>query len=470
MLFNSGLFLFGFFPAFLVGYFATPSRWRNATLLAFSLLFFAWVEPIFVFWAFGSALLDYALGSAIAATPSPGRRRLLVGLGVGANLVLLGWFKYAGFAAGIFSQLLEWLGAGPFTFEAVALPVAISFIVFEKITYLVDLQRGSGKPAPNLATYLLYVFYFPKLLAGPIIRYCDIQEQLIRRRVTGEDFRAGLVRFVGGLGKKVLIADHVGHYADQVFALAPWQMGWAEGWLGVAAFTLQIYFDFSGYSDIAIGISRMLGFRLNENFNQPYLATSFTEFWKRWHISLTTWIRNYLYFPLGGNRRSPARTYLNLSLCFLLSGLWHGAAWTFLIWGAFHGLMLAFERATGLRWQKHLPAMVNRLVTLALVMVGWVAFRARDAGAMTDMLRVLFSPGRTAAPNEVWFSPDIAFAMLAGAVLVYLPLLRRAVHEPAVPVAAWRNSAALAGSIVLLLAVIGRLAVLSYNAFIYFRF
>jgi alginate O-acetyltransferase complex protein AlgI len=467
MPFNSGIFLFCFFPAFLLVYFGSPQRWRNMLLLCASVLFYAWGEPRFIFWVLGSALLDYRLGLAIASSRLTHERKVLVGIGVCANLALLGWFKYAPFAADVVSPMLERLGSRPFSLAAIALPIGISFIAFEKITYLVDIYRGSGTPARNLGTYLLYVFYFPKLLAGPIIRYCDIQDQLSHRTVSFEDFRAGLVRVVVGLGKKVLIADHVGHYADQVFACNPARLICTEGWLGVAAFTLQIYFDFSGYSDVAIGISRALGFRLNENFNNPYLATSFTDFWRRWHISLTTWIRNYVYIPLGGNRCSTPRSYANLCICFLLSGLWHGAAWTFVLWGIFHGTFLVLDRAFWLEWQQRMPVVINRALTLLLVMIGWVIFRARNMESMDSMFSVLFSPWRAAEANVMWFSPDIAFAMFAGIFLVYLPLARIRPAAPSMP--RWR-ACEVAASVALLLLVIGRLAVTSYTAFLYFRF
>jgi alginate O-acetyltransferase complex protein AlgI len=237
--------------------------------------------------------------------------------------------------------------------------------------------------------------------------------------------------------------------------------------LGVAAFTLQIYFDFSGYSDVAIGISRALGFRLNENFNNPYLATSFTDFWRRWHISLTTWIRNYVYIPLGGNRCSTPRSYANLCICFLLSGLWHGAAWTFVLWGIFHGTFLVLDRAFWLEWQQRMPVVINRALTLLLVMIGWVIFRARNMESMDSMFSVLFSPWRAAEANVMWFSPDIAFAMFAGIFLVYLPLARIRPAAPSMP--RWR-ACEVAASVALLLLVIGRLAVTSYTAFLYFRF
>ncbi|MBK8477069.1 MAG: MBOAT family protein [Opitutaceae bacterium] len=472
MLFNSAIFLFAFLPGLFALYLAWPSR-RNLLLLAASLAFYAWAEPVFIFWALGSALLDYFLGHAIVRSTSERVRRGCVAIGAIANLGLLGWFKYAGFTLGAVSSLAGWLGADSSRFPVlrIALPIAVSFIVFEKITYLVDLYRGNGRPAPNLRSYLLYVFLFPKLLAGPIIRYCDIESQLTQRAVVFSDVREGLVRFLYGLGKKVLLADHVAKLADAVFALPAGRLDASAAWLGMLAFSLQIYFDFSGYSDMAIGLCRMLGFRLRENFRMPYLAENFTDFWRRWHISLSTWIREYLYLPLGGNRGSTARTYGNLCLCFVLSGLWHGAAWTFLAWGVFHGIMLTADRAFWLRWQQRLPRLARIALTFLLVSLSWVVFRAADFASAGRLLVALVTPWRPAQPAVVWCSPDVTAALTIGLVLIFAPLLspwpefveryRRW---------SWRPEFELAACLVLLCCVLGKIATDSFHAFLYFRF
>ena len=472
MLFSSALFLFGFVPLFYLAYFAVRRELRNPLLLAASLFFYAWAEPVFIFWAPASALLDYALGAAIHASAAPGRRRWLVAAGCTANVALLAWFKYANFFADALSAGLARLGwGGGIPLAQIALPIAVSFIVFEKITYLVDISRGTGRPAPDVWTYLLYVFYFPKLLAGPIIRYCDIERQLVAREATLADVRDGAVRFLVGLGKKVLIADHVGRLVSEVFKLPDDQLGFGTAWLGVACFTVQIYFDFSGYSDMAIGLSRTLGFRLHENFRMPYTAINFTDFWRRWHISLGTWIREYLYIPLGGNRVSPARTYFNLGFCFFLSGLWHGAAWNFVAWGVFHGVMLMADRLFWTEGQKRLPRLVNVAITLFLVMLSWVIFRAESFAQMGFYLERLFSPWGVARPNLVWCSPDVAFALLVGAILILAPLVPGWPHRAA----AWcalrfRHESELAGGLALLLLSVSRLASDTFNPFLYFRF
>ena len=473
MLFNSGLFLFGFLPACLFLYFLAPPAARNSVLVLASLLFYAWAEPVFVLWAAGSALLDFVLGGLIHRSNSGRLRKLCVAAGVASNLSLLCWFKYATFAVGVLSDLLTRASVHPFIhLGQILLPIGISFIVFEKITYLVDIYRGTGRPTPNFWTYLLYVFYFPKLLAGPIIRYCDIERQILRRAVTFEDVRDGFVRFLTGVCKKVLIADQVAGIADSVFSLKATSLDFATAWVGVACFTLQIYFDFSGYSDMAIGLSRVFGFRLSENFNNPYLAVNFTDFWRRWHISLSTWIREYLYIPLGGNRRSTARTYFNLCLCFFLCGLWHGAAWPFIIWGIFHGAMLVFERSFWIRVQERLPSGFNRLVTLFLVMLSWVVFRSPDVGEMLKMYGALFDPFRSAQHlSYIWVSPDIVCSLAAGCFLVFSPLLagwKSAMGR----FAGWRlyHESVLALTYMVTLLAVGRMAISTFRNFIYFRF
>jgi alginate O-acetyltransferase complex protein AlgI len=470
MLFNSPLFLFLFFPGVYFCYRFAPNTWRNHILLAASFFFYSWAEPTFVFWALGSALLDWVLGGVISRSSEPNIRKAAVTLGIVANAALLGYFKYANFFWANFVAVLHSLGLQPSPLLHVALPIAISFIVFEKITYLVDLYRGDCKPADNLSTYLLYVFYFPKLLAGPIIRYHDIDQQLRERQVTWLDFRDGMIRFLSGLAKKVLLADHIGRLANDVFALPVNQLSLPLAWVGVLCFSAQIYFDFCGYSDMAIGLSRIFGFRLKENFRQPYTAINFTDFWRRWHISLSTWIRDYLYIPLGGNRHSLVRTYFNLCLCFFLSGLWHGAAWTFIIWGLYHGSMLIADRVFWKELQRYLPKVANVAITFFLVMISWVIFRAQSLDQIGFYLRAMFIP-RPVEPTLIWFSPDVVCALAVAYFIIFLPLLPRFDK-----ILAWyeglaiRRTMELAGAYILLLFSLARIATASYQAFIYFRF
>jgi alginate O-acetyltransferase complex protein AlgI len=393
-----------------------------------------------------------------------------VTVGIVANVALLAYFKYANFFWANTVEALKNFGLGVSPALHVALPIAISFIVFEKITYLVDLYRGDCRRADNLLSYLVYVFYFPKLLAGPIIRYHDIDEQFRQREVTWRDLRDGMIRFLFGLAKKVLLADHLGRMTDQIFHLPIEQLDMRTAWIGVLCFTAQIYFDFSGYSDMAIGLSRILGLRLKENFRQPYTAVNFTDFWRRWHISLSTWIRDYLYIPLGGNRCSLARTYCNLCLCFFLSGLWHGAAWTFIVWGLYHGAMLIADRVFWTEWQKRLPKLLNVGITFFLVMISWVIFRAQSLDQMERYLGAMFVPQKS-TPNLVWISPDIVFALAVAYFIIFLPLTpgfeRFVVWYESF---ALRRTMELAAAYGLFLLAIARIATESYQAFIYFRF
>jgi alginate O-acetyltransferase complex protein AlgI len=471
MLFNSPLFLFLFLPCLYLLYRVVPPGWRNGTLLAASLLFYSWAEPVFVFWALGSAFLDWILGEVISRRNEPGIRKAAVTLGVVANVALLAYFKYANFFWANLVVVLKGLGLIPSPLLHVALPIAISFIVFEKITYLVDLYRGDGRRADSFLTYMTYVFYFPKLLAGPIIRYHDIDEQLRRREVTWVGFRDGMIRFLFGLAKKVLLADHIGHLADQIFSLPAQQLEMSLAWIGVVCFTAQIYFDFCGYSDMAIGLSLIFGFRLKENFRQPYTAINFTDFWRRWHISLSTWIRDYLYIPLGGNRHSLARTYFNLCLCFFLSGLWHGASWTFIIWGLYHGAMLIADRVFWKEWQKRLPKIMNIAITFFLVMISWVIFRSESFAQMGTFLRTMFIPQPLITPNFIWVSPDIIFALAVAYFTIFLPLVPR--YER---ILSWyenlvlRRTFELTAAYGLFVFALARIATSSFQAFIYFRF
>ena len=415
MLFYEPLFLFVFLP--LTFALNLLTRWlpaaRLAILLLASLLFYAWGEPGFVPVAIASALLDYGLAIQIARG-----RRWALWLGVAANLGLLVYYKYLGF---LLSNL--WPAISP-RIPAIALPIGVSFIVFEKITYLVDISRRRSAPAAGLLPYLTYVFFFPKLLAGPIIKYHDIDEQFRAPHAAGGTMVLdGFLRFMRGLIKKILLADVLGNAADAVFALPPQSLGFADAWWGVILFTLQIYLDFSAYSDMAIGIAGMFGFRLQENFNMPYISCSITEFWRRWHISLSTWIREYLYIPLGGNRAAPVRVYANLWICFLASGLWHGAAWTYVLWGAYHGLFLVLDRLFLLRWLDRMPRVAANAVALLIIMVGWTVFRAGSLDQLQTFFRAMTHPSHWGG-NVDWRN-DTRAALVAGAVISLGPRLPR---------------------------------------------
>ncbi|MFO1061859.1 MAG: MBOAT family O-acyltransferase [Dongiaceae bacterium] len=469
MLFSSPLFLLGFLPLFLAAWALTPRFAVNATILVASLAFYAWGEPVFAWVAVGSALLDLGLVAAMKRTVGLARRCWLAAA-VGANLLLLAWFKYAGFAFANLDGLDRLLGgAGLGSFAPVALPIGVSFIVFEKITYVVDVYRRTG-PLARPAGYLLYVLLFPKLLAGPIIKYHDIAPQLAGRPRRFDDLGLGLARFAVGLAKKVLIADPMGEIAVMAFGRPAGELGCGLAWLGAVAFSLQIFFDFSGYSDMAIGLARALGFRLMENFDRPYLSVGFHEFWRRWHISLSTWIRDYLYIPLGGSRVSQPRLFLNLWICFLASGLWHGAAWTFVLWGAWHGLVLTLERLFLGRWLAAMPRALGVALTWLLVTLGWVVFRAADLRAALGYLAAMAQPGRTSI-GAVVITPDLWVTLAAGLALCFLPGLPplRRLGERCAASGSWRT-AALAGAWLLLVLSIARTLTVTAHPFLYFRF
>ena len=476
MLFSTPFFLFVFLPIFLILYLVMP--FRAVILLLGSLVFYGWSEPQFLWVVLISGCFDWWLGRLIARD---GRfKTVWLVLGVVSNLGLLVYAKYAIFGVTNLNSLLSLLGSRTtLAVPDIALPLGVSFIVFEKITYLVDLYRKVAQPARSLLSYLNYVFLFPKLLAGPIIKYHDIAQQLSRPSHCYEDVREGTIRFLVGLGKKVLIADLLSPTADAAFSQPANSQHPSTAWLGLICFTLQIYFDFSGYSDMAIGMGRILGFRLLENFNDPYLATSFTDFWRRWHISLSSWIKEYLYIPLGGSRVSKFRAYLNLCICFLLSGLWHGASWNFVIWGCFHGVCLVADRMFWLEWQKRLPRFINIGITFFLVCITWVFFRCETfTGAMRFLgaLAGAGGPGR----NDVVLKSDTLTAILAGLACILWPAFASSLLKPRTdptstvggepPGFVFPRSGALAGALVLLLLSAGRLSISSFHPFLYFRF
>jgi alginate O-acetyltransferase complex protein AlgI len=397
--------------------------------------------------------------------------RIYLGLAVAANLGLLCWFKYANF----FVQDILVGGVGlhadfALAWETVVLPLGISFYTFQAMSYVIDVYRRVVPATGNFVDFACYVTSFPQLVAGPIVRYKDIAEQLLKRSVTPELFHAGVNRFIIGLAKKMLIANTVAQTADAVFALPHAQLDATHAWLGVLCYTIQIYFDFSGYSDMAIGLGLMLGFTFPENFDYPYISRSIQEFWRRWHISLSTWFRDYLYIPLGGNRGAPWRTYFNLWVVFLLCGLWHGASWNFIAWGAFHGLFLVLERGQMGAALCSMPSLVRRGYTLLVIIIGWTLFRADSLPHFAAMLRAMFGLGQGANTNVTaayYAGPDILTALVMGMILS-APLTK------AIP-AHWRGTSAMGAARTLALVsllIVSATAVASgtYNPFLYFRF
>ncbi len=417
MVFSSNIFLFFFLPIFLIAYFLTPQKFRNYTLLLFSLVFYAYGAPDFVFLLVGECIINYFIVKAMAKTENKKRKIWLCALSVIMALGLLLYFKYANFFMENLNAVLGWMHHEPVGWMKVALPIGISFFTFQSITYTIDVYRGTTPPSQKLTDYVLYIMMFPQLIAGPIVNYNSVAAQLVSRTSTMEDRVVGFYRFVIGLAKKVLIANTMAAYADQVFGMAYGDLATGTAWIGILAYTFQIYFDFSGYSDMAIGLGKMMGFRFPENFNDPYTSRSVTEFWKRWHITLGSFIMNYLYIPLGGNRKGKGRMYFNLWLCFLLSGLWHGASWNFVLWGAFHGLFICADKLFLKNVLKKIGMLPSVVITFFLVAMGWVLFRvetAADAGAFYQAL-FAFKGGLTVASDaQFWcvFVLAIAFSFL----------------------------------------------------------
>ncbi len=424
MLFASTVFLFVFLPAVILIYYSVPDqaskRGRNLVLLFFSYIYYLYGAAEFLPILILSTLADYGLAHLM--TRNPQRKRLWLAVSLALNLGLLIYFKYANFFVHEIDLLRSGRGLPALGWVAVMLPIGISFFTFQELSYMIDVFRGEARALRDPLDCALYVAMFPQLIAGPIVRFRQIRAQLRTRHESQDRFFDGLTRICWGLAKKVIIAESLGRFADAVFALPPEAVDTKAAWLGAATYTLQIYFDFSGYSDMAIGLGRLFGFVLPENFQRPYSAVSITDFWRRWHISLSRWFRDYLYIPLGGNRKGTARACFNMAVVFVLCGLWHGANWTFLAWGVYHGLFLIIERLTGLRrLPTHRWVATRRVATLLIVIVGWVLFRAADFGQAALLLRAMFTWQDLPLAYELslQFNPwDLGVLMVAAAVFV----------------------------------------------------
>ncbi len=476
MLFSSTIFLFAFLPLVLLAYLVMPrTAARNGLLLCASLFFYAWGETLYLGVLIGSIALNYGFGLWVAATRSGGRGPLPLAAAVASNLLILAGFKYANFFAGNLDALGALLGWPPIDLAPVHLPIGISFFTFQAITYVVDVHRGVTPAQRSPLRLALYIALFPQLIAGPIVRYGQVARQLDERDPDVEDRAEGIRRFAVGLIKKVLVANTLAVPADAIFALAPGDLEPAVAWFGLLCYALQIYFDFAGYSDMAIGLGRYFGFRFPENFDWPYLARSVREFWRRWHLSLSAFFRDYLYVPLGGNRRGRTRTHLNLLVVFFLCGLWHGASWNFVIWGLLHGALLVAERTAFGDWIARLPRPLAQGYVLLSVMLAWVFFRAEDLSKALDYMNALFGlaePARGHHPLALYANTKVVFT-LSIAVLCALPMTQRtisrissAIDAPAPALRALRLVA-----LHLFVALAGMsLAAGTHNPFIYFRF
>lgn len=390
MLFSSAIFLFLFLPIVIIGYYLLRGSWRNVFLFISSLVFFAWGGVSYSVILIVSILMNYIIGLFIGKNLGNRKSKNWLIVGVSLNLLLLGVFKYANFIVANINNLFEAIHIPIVNNTSILLPIGISFYTFQSLSYLVDIYRKETEVQKNVLRLGLYIALFPQLIAGPIVRYHDIAKQLQSRTVSFEKFSYGVQRFLTGLAKKVLIANSFAYVADEIFTVMPSDLTAAYAWLGIVSYTFQIYFDFSGYSDMAIGLGSIFGFKIPENFNFPYIARSIKDFWRRWHISLSTWFRDYLYIPLGGNKKGPTRTYLNLFIVFFLTGLWHGASWNFVVWGLIHGFFIVLERIGGDKILNRLWKPIQHLYTLTIVLFAWVLFRADDFSYAWGYYKAMF--------------------------------------------------------------------------------
>lgn len=473
MVFSSAIFLFYFLPFFLLVYHVVPKAMKNWVIFIFSILFYTWGAPVFVFMLLGTSLLDFLLVRTIHRSETVRKKRILLILSLTVNLGLLAYFKYSNFFIENTNVFLNGLGFNEITWTKVIMPIGISFFTFESITYTMDVYRGKHAPLKNLKDYLLYLLAFPKLIAGPIVRFQEIADEVIERKENIDEKLIGFYRFCIGLGKKVLIANVMAEQVREIFTSDIAHMSTATAWIGILAYTMQIYFDFSGYSDMAIGLGKIMGFHFPENFNSPYSSKSITEFWRRWHMTLGNFMRDYLYIPLGGNRvSSKYRLYFNLALVFILSGFWHGASWNFIIWGAFHGTFLILDRIFLLKVLNKLGAFVAIPFTFLVVMIGWVIFSIEDLGKMGMYLGKLFEfSSGTNAVMIPSFWPILVIALL----FAFLPAFSVGQRMQHFVFDRNKYSMRVHGSFLLLaviLFIFSSSAVVSsgFNPFIYFRF
>ncbi len=469
MVFSSLIFLVIFLPVTLLLYYISPVRLRNLWLLIVSLIFYSWGEPVYILLMVFSILLNFVLGLLIDRI-SPDRtakKRALLIAAVVINVGLLFVFKYADFTIGTYNLLF----GKNVQLLNIALPIGISFYTFQAMSYVIDVYRGNVKGNKNIINFATYITMFPQLIAGPIVRYQTVENELRNRKCTLEDFYQGIIRFTIGLGKKVLIANNVALIFDEIAGTSPEKLSTSMAWLAVLAFSLQIYFDFSGYSDMAIGMGRMLGFHFLENFDYPYESKSITEFWRRWHISLSTWFREYVYYPLGGNRKGIKRQIINLLIVWTLTGLWHGACWNFVLWGLYYAVILILEKFFLQKVLEKIPNIIGRLYTIVVFLIGWAIFAFDDLVYQNDFIKALFFHAKQGIVDK-----HTAYLLISYAVLIVIGIigatslpkkLSRILlnNRPNL-----RSIAELLFVAVVMVVSIAFIVSDSYNPFLYFRF
>lgn len=477
MVFSSMVFLLGFLPCLIFFYFIVPQGkngrflpWKNLVLLIFSLIFYAWGGVAYLGILGVSIAVNY-IGGLLVTYPKSGKlKKLFLFIVMALNLGMLGWYKYAGFAA----QAAVSLGI-PVTVPEIVLPIGISFFTFQGMSYVIDVYRGDAHIQKNPLNVALYVALFPQLVAGPIVRYTTVESEIGMRSHTVKEFSDGIIRFMIGFGKKMILANAMGEIADQIFGLNIEVLTTASAWIGAIAYTFQIYFDFSAYSDMAIGLGRMFGFHFEENFNYPYISSSVTEFWRRWHISLSRWFRDYVYIPLGGNRCSRLRHIFNLIVVWTLTGLWHGANWTFIVWGIYFGILLVAEKYLLSGILPKIPAVIRHAVTLLLVIVSWVLFRSDTISLAAQYVGVMFGAGgRLVSPDAFYYIRQYypEFIISIAAVFPIRRIIENIIekHSGKLSVFVFGQLAPKAFAVIVFVLGYFKLVSGSFNPFIYFQF
>ena len=469
MVFSSSVFFMAFLPITLLLYFLIPERFlkvRNLWLLIASLIFYGWGEPKYIAVMAFSILFNYVMGRIVAKS-----RPLLI-LCIAGNLAILGFFKYTDFVI----ETVNAVSGGGLGLLNIALPIGISFYTFQTMSYIIDVYWGKVPPQRDFIAFAAYVTLFPQLIAGPIVRYADVAEMLVGRKTNLEQIAEGVRRFIVGFGKKVLLANQVYVIWNEITLMPVSEISTATAWLGALAFTFQIYFDFSGYSDMAIGLGKIFGFDYLENFNYPYISHSITEFWRRWHMSLSSWFKEYVYIPLGGNRKGFARQILNIAVVWALTGLWHGASWNFVAWGMYFGVILILEKLWILKWLEKCPALVGHLYSLILIVLGWVIFALTDFGQMREYLQVMFGGASAFIDGDFKYLAWSRIWVLIACAIGSTPLVKLVCGRIAAGLASARNGEVILGVLetVVLLGILAlSIAFLvsgSYNPFLYFRF
>ncbi len=474
MVFSSAIFLFYFLVIFLVCYFLVSKKYKNLISLIFSTVFYAWGAPQFVILVYISLIIDFYLVKLLEKSPE--NRKFLLFASVLLNIGMLAYFKYANFFIENVNLLLNSFGAAnPIKWTKVVLPIGISFFTFQKLSYTVDIYRKTSKSLKKFVDYAMYILLFPQLIAGPIVRYNEIAGQIVDRSKTetNDNRLTGFFRFVIGLSKKLLIANTLGAVVDEIFAMDPFLLSTEMTWIGIIAYSFQIYYDFSGYSDMAIGIGKMIGFTFPENFNNPYVSRNITEFWRRWHMTLSRWMRDYLYIPLGGNRvKTKSRFFFNLWIVFFLSGLWHGAAWNFVAWGVFHGLFLILDRLFLIKFTDKIGKYPAIVLTYFITLIGWVIFRSENLTYAGDYIVRMFEFVNTT--TFVYYSNKFIFILIVGFIFAFITMFKFGLKLEKWIFFKYYDKYELIPMMSLLLVLLflcaSHIALGGFNPFIYFRF